>query len=207
MTNYNFKSKKRFYVLIGDVQMSDTILHIINSYTILSAHIEYNNSSSVPNIDYNIFGTFCHIDTEPNIQNMFSIISSKGLRYFGYVNGCEYILSIGEKGHVGIPLQMSKILIPDGMYELSDYNISLTPSIDSNNFNNIRGLIGSKIKYYISGLIKTKYTYSYIIIINGEKNYLTRICLNGQTPFISKNEMEEINGITYEECIGYPVIM
>ena len=200
-------SQKRFYVLVGDIQMSDTILHILNSYTIMDAHIEYNISFNSQAIDTDKFGTFCHIDTEPNIQNMFSVISSKGLRYIGYINGTDYILSLNANGNVGIPVQRSKILIRDGMYKVSYPNITIIESMGSNKFNKYKSIIGSEIKYSISELIKTKSTYSQSVLINNEEYHVTRIVLNGENQFVAKKEMKGLRGTTYEEHIGYPVIM
>ena len=69
MSSRKLQSEKRFYVLVGDIKLTDQILHIIGSYTIMGAFIEYNISGTIPDLDINVFGTFIHIDTEPNIQN------------------------------------------------------------------------------------------------------------------------------------------
>ena len=66
---------------------------------------------------------------------MITAISSKGLRYIGYVNGTDHILSIGANGYVGIPVKTVKILIPDGMWEVSYPHITLAPQMESNKFN------------------------------------------------------------------------
>jgi hypothetical protein len=63
---------------VGNLKVSDKILRIIESYTIMCVHIEYNTSGDIPQIDVTEFGTFCYIDTELNIQNMMTAISSKG---------------------------------------------------------------------------------------------------------------------------------
>ena len=207
MSARTLQSEKRFYVLVGNLAISDKILRIIESYTIMSAHIQYDISFNIPTIDINEFGTFCHIDTEANIQNMMTAISSKGLRYIGYVNGTDYILSIGANGYVGIPVKTDKILIPDGMWEVSYPHITLAPPMGSNKFNEFKEMIGQEVKYSISELIKTKSTYSQSAIIMGEEHHVTRIVLNGQKPFIAKREMEGIRGTTYEDRLGYPVIM
>ena len=207
MSARTLQSEKRFYVLVGNLAISDKILRIIESYTIMSAHIQYDISFNIPTIDKNEFGTFCHIDTEANIQNMMTAISSKGLRYIGYVNGTDYILSIGANGYVGIPVKTDKILIPDGMWEVSYPHITLAPPMGSNKFNEFKEMIGQEVKYSISELIKTKSTYSQSAIIMGEEHHVTRIVLNGQKPFIAKREMEGIRGTTYEDRLGYPVIM
>lgn len=201
------QSEKLFYVLVGDVKISDTILRIIESYTIMSAHIEYNTSNDIPTVDINKFGTFCHIDTEANIQNMITAISSKGLRYIGYMNGTEHIISIGTNGYIGIPIKPNKILIPDGMWEVVYPHITLAPPMGSNKYNEYKDLLGLEVKYSISEIIKTKSTYSHSALILGEEHHITRIVLNGQKPFIAKREMEGLRGTTYEECLGYPVIM
>jgi len=207
MSSRKIQSEKRFYVLVGDVKMSDTILHIINSYTIMSAHIEYNISGDIPIIDINEFGTFCHIDSEQNIRNMYSVINSKGLRYIGYINGTDHILSLNVNGYIGIPVKTNKIIIRDGMWGVSYPHISLIPIMSSIKFNQFKNLIGSEIKYSISEPIKTSSTYTHSVLIDNEEHHVTRIVLNGQTPFIAKKEMEGIKGTTYEERIGYPVIM
>jgi hypothetical protein len=207
MSARTLQSEKRFYVLVGNLAVSDKILRIIESYTIMSAHIQYDTSFNIPTIDVNEFGTFCHIDTEANIQNMITAISSKGLRYIGYVNGTDYILSIGVNGYVGIPVKTDKILIPDGMWEVSYPHITLAPPMGSNKFNEFKEMIGQEVKYSISELIKTKSTYSQSGLIMGEEHHVTRIVLNGQKPFIAKREMESVRGTTYEDRIGYPVIM
>ena len=207
MSARTLQSEKRFYVLVGNLAISDKILRIIESYTIMSAHIHYDTSFNIPTIDINEFGTFCHIDTEANIQNMMTAISSKGLRYIGYVNGTDYILSIGANGYVGIPVKTDKILIPDGMWEVSYPHITLAPPMGSNKFNEFKEMIGQEVKYSISELIKTKSTYSQSALILGEEHHVTRIVLNGQKPFIAKREMEGIRGTTYEDRLGYPVIM
>ena len=206
MSARTFKSEKRVYVLVGDLKVSDKILRIIESYTIMGAHIEYNTSGNIPSINVTEFGTFCHIDTEANIQNMITAIS-KWLRYIGYVNGTDYVLSIGVNGYVGIPIKMDKILIPDGMWEVSYPHIILVPPMGSNKFNEFKGILGNEIKYSISELIKTKSTYSHSALIMGEEHHVTRIVLNGQNPYIAKREMEGVRGTTYEERLGYPVIM
>ena len=206
MSARTFKSEKRVYVLVGDLKVSDKILRIIESYTIMGAHIEYNTSGNIPSINVTEFGTFCHIDTEANIQNMITAIS-KWLRYIGYVNGTDYVLSIGVNGYVGIPIKMDKILIPDGMWEVSYPHIILVPPMGSNKFNEFKGILGNEIKYSISELIKTKSTYSHSALIMGEEHHVTRIVLNGQNPYIAKREMEGIRGTTYEDRLGYPVIM
>jgi len=207
MSARTLQSEKRFYVLVGNLAVSDKILRIIESYTIMSAHIQYDMSFNIPTIDINEFGTFCHIDTEANIQNMMTAISSKGLRYIGYVNGNDYILSIGANGYIGIPVKTDKILIPDGMWEVSYPHITLAPPMGSNKFNEFKEMIGQEVKYSISELIKTKSTYSQSAIIMGEEHHVTRIVLNGQKPFIAKREMEGVRGTTYEDRLGYPVIM
>lgn len=206
MSARTLQSEKRFYVLVGDLKVSDKILRIIESYTIMGAHIEYNTSGDIPSINVTEFGTFCHIDTEANIQNMITAIS-KWLRYIGYVNGTDYVLSIGVNGYIGIPVKMDKILIPDGMWEVSCPHITLVPPMGSNKFNNFKGVLGHEVKYSISELIKTKSTYSHSALIMGEEHHVTRIVLNGQNPYIAKREMEDIRGTTYEERLGYPVIM
>jgi hypothetical protein len=207
MSARQLSSEKRFYVLVGDIKISDKILRIIESYTIMSAYIEYNTTGDIPTIDVNEFGTFCHIDSEANIQNMMSAISSKGVRYIGYVNGTDYILSIGVNGYIGIPVKTNKILIPDGMWEVAYPHITLAPPMGSHKFNEFKELIGQEIKYSISELIKTKSTYSQSALIMGEEHHVTRIVLNGQKPFIAKKEMAFVRGTTYEEYIGFPVIM
>lgn len=206
MSARTLQSEKRFYVLVGDLKVSDKILRIIESYTIMGAHIEYNTSGNIPSINVTEFGTFCHIDTEANIQNMITAIS-KWLRYIGYVNGTDYVLSIGVNGYVGIPIKTDKILIPDGMWEVSYPHIILVPPMGSNKFNEFKGILGNEIKYSISELIKTKSTYSHSALIMGEEHHVTRIVLNGQNPYIAKREMEGVRGTTYEERLGYPVIM
>ena len=207
MSIRQLQSEKRFYVLVGDLTINDTILHIIGSYTIMGAHIEYNKTSDIPSIDLNEFGTFIHIDTEPNIQNMITIISSKGLRYIGYVNGLDHILSIGTNGYVGIPVATDKILIRDGMWEVSYPHITLAPPMGADKFNQFKSIIGIEVKYCMSELIKTKSTYSHSALIMEEEHHVTRMVLNGQKPFIAKREMEGIRGTTYTKYIGYPVIM
>jgi hypothetical protein len=207
MSSQKLQSEKRFYVLIGDIKMCDTILHIIHSYRIMDAHIEYNISFNMEEIDTQEFGTFCHIDTEPNIQNMFSLVSSKGLRYIGYINGNDYILGLNVHGYIGIPIQTSKIIVSDGMQEIYYPHISLIDLMESSNFNKYRGLIGSQIKYSISEPVKTKNTCTHSVLIDGKDYHVTRIVLNGENQFIAKKEMEGIRGFTYEERIGYPVIM
>jgi len=207
MSSRNLQTEKRFYVLVGDLKISDTILRIIESYTIMGAHIEYNTSGNIETIDVNEFGTFCHIDSEQNVQNMITAISSKGLRYIGYINGTDYILSIGTNGYIGIPIKTSKILIPDGMWEVAYPHITLAPPMGANKYNEYKGLIGQEIKYSISELIKTKSTYSHSALIIGKEHHITRIVINGQKPFIAKREMEGVRGTLYEERVGYPVIM
>ena len=102
---------------------------------------------------------------------------------------------------------MDKILIPDGMWEVSYPHIILVPPMGSNKFNEFKGILGHEIKYSISELIKTKSTYSHSALIMGEEHHVTRIVLNGQNPYIAKREMEGVRGTTYEERLGYPVIM
>jgi len=207
MSSRKLQSEKRFYVLVGDLKLTDQILHIIGSYTIMGAFIEYNISGTIPDLDINVFGTFIHIDTEPNIQNMITVISSKGLRYIGYVNGAEHILSIGTNGYVGIPVATDKMLIRSGMWEVSYPHITLVPPMGSNKFNDFKGLLGHEVKYSISELIKTNSTYTHSVLIMEEEHHVTRMVLNGQKPFIAKREMEGVRGTTYTEYIGYPVIM
>jgi hypothetical protein len=207
MSSRQLQSEKRFYVLVGDLTINDTILHIIGSYTIMGAHIEYNKTSDIPLIDVNEFGTVCHIDTEANIQNTMSLISSKGLRYIGYVNGTDYILSIGTNGYIGIPVATSKILIREGMWEVTYPHITLAPPMSADKFNEFKGLIGHEVKYSMSELIKTKNTYSHSALIIGEEYHVTRMVLKGQKPFIAKREMDGVRGETYEDRVGYPVIM
>lgn len=207
MSSRKLQSEKRFYVLVGDLKLTDQILHIIGSYTIMGARIEYNISGIIPDVNINEFGTFIHIDTEPNIQNMMTVISSKGLRYIGYVNGAEHILSIGTNGYIGIPIPTSKILIRDGMWEVSYPHITLAPPMGADKFNQFKGLLGHEVKYSISELIKTNSTYSHSALIMEEEHHVTRMVLNGQKPFIAKKEMQGVRGTTYEDQIGYPVIM
>ena len=201
------QSEKRFYVIVGDGPMSDTILHIIDSYRIMSANIEYTTDGNIPCIDTTEFGTVCHIDSEARIQGAMSAITSKGLRYIGYVNGTDHILSIGSNGYLGIPVKTSKILIRDGMWEVCYPHITLAPPMGANKFNDFKSIIGVPINYSISELMKTNSTYSHSVLIDQEEHHVTRLVLNGQKPFIAKKEMVGLRGNTYDEIIGYPVIM
>jgi len=201
----NLQGEKQFYVRVGDVKISDTILHIIESYTIMGSYIEYNTTGDIPTINPDEFGTFCHIDTEENIYKIISSI--KGLRYIGYVNGNESIVSLNCNGYVGIPIKAQFVPIQPGMWKVSYPHITLASPMGSNKFNEFKGLIGVSIEYEMSEIIKTKSTYSHSVLINKEEMHVTRLVLDGQKPFIAKREMEGIRGNTYTINIGYPVIM
>jgi len=200
-------SEKRFYVLISpNIRINDKVRGIIESYNIMYAHIVISESDDIDvNIDLEEFGTFCHIDTEINITN--TIPKIKGLRYIGYVNGTDKIISSNNNnGYIGIPVPMPSIQNP-GMWEVTYPHITLVAPMGSNKFNDHKELLGNTITFQMSELIKTKSTYSNSVNINGVSHHVTRLVLNGQKPFIAKQEMEEIIGSNYETFSGYPIIM
>lgn len=192
----------RFFVLVGPVPITDKIASIIESYKIMGAHIEY--SCVVPDISKE-FGTLCHIDSVDVIQRTITIM--RDIRYIGYINGTDNILALNCTGFIGIPVKVESGLVPDGMREVSHPHIRLTPQIRCNKFDLYNDMIGYPINYKISELIKTKHTYSYKVFINEEQHIVARVVLKEKTPFISKKELDGLDGSRYNRYTGYPVIM
>jgi hypothetical protein len=194
--------EKRFFVLVGPVPITDKIECIIESYKIMGAHIEY--SGVVPDISKE-FGTFCHIDSVEVIQ--YTITIMRDIRYIGYINGTDNILSLNCNGFIGIPVKVESILVPDGMREITYPHVRLSPQIGCNKFDLYKDMIGFPINYKISELIKTKHTYSHRVFINEDAHIVARVVLKENTPFISKKEIDGLDGVHYNTYIGYPVIM
>jgi hypothetical protein len=192
----------RFFVLVGNVHINSCIEHIIESYKIMGAHIEYSNI--VPDISKE-FGTFCHIDSVDVIMR--TIILMKNIRYIGYINGTDNILALNCVGFIGIPVKVDKVTVPDGMREITYPHIRLSPQIGCNKFESYKELVGFPIDYKISELIKTKHTYSHKVFMNEEEHIIARIVLKENAPFISKKEMDGMDGTHYNRYTGYPVIM
>lgn len=202
----NFHSEKRFYVLIGnDVKITPTIRNIIDAYSIMYAKIVSADSDKIDvDIDISEFGTFCHIDTEANITNTYSRV--KGLRYIGYVNGNQQIISFGCSGYVGIPVSVQDIHEP-GMWEVSYPHITLVSPMNSNKFNDYRLILGASVTYELSEVIRTKSSYSHSALIDGENHHVTRLVIKGERPYIAKREMDHVIGTKYDTRIGFPVLM
>ena len=74
-------------------------------------------------------------------------------------------------------------------------------------FDDYKDLVGFPIDYKISELIKTKHTYSHRVFMNEEEHIIARIVLKENPPFISKKEMDGLDGTHYNRYTGYPVIM
>ena len=202
MSARKIQSEMQFVVLVGDIPITPRIEGIINSYKIMGAHITYSSE-----ISYSEFGTMCHIDTKENIQNRIATIKDINIRYIGYVNGTDEILSSKCNGYVGIPVITDVEEIPHGMWCVSYPHITLVPPSGSNKFNENIELIGQPIEFDMSELIKTQNTYSHSVILSGEEHHVTRLVLDGQKPFIAKKEMTGIRGDKYIHYIGFPVIM
>lgn len=200
MSARKIQSEMQFVVLVGNIPITPRIEGIINSYKIMGAHITY--SSKISYIEY---GTMCHIDTKEHIQNM--IASIKDIRYIGYVNGTDEIISSKCNGYVGIPVITDFQKIPQGMWCVSYPHITLVSPMGSNKFSENIKLIGQSIEFDMSELIKTQNTYSHSVILSGEEHHVTRLVLDGQKPFIAKKEMAGIRGDKYIHYIGFPVIM
>lgn len=202
----NLLSEKRFYVLIGNnVKITPTIRNIVDAYSIMYAKIVSSDSDTIDvDIDTREFGTFCHIDTEANITNTYSRV--KGLRYIGYVNGTQDIISFGCSGYVGIPVSVQDIHEP-GMCEVSYPHITLVAPMSSNKFNDHRMILGANVTYELSEVIRTRSTYSHSALIDGEHHHVTRLVIRGERPYIAKIEMDHIIGTKYDTRIGFPVIM
>lgn len=202
----NLLSEKRFYVLIGNqVKITPTIRNIVDAYSIMDAKIVSADSDKIDvDIDIREFGTFCHIDTEANITNTYSRV--KGLRYFGYVNGNQNIISFGCSGYVGIPVSVKDIHEP-GMWEVSYPHITLVAPMSANKFNDQRLILGASVTYELSEVIRTKSAYSHSALIDGENHHVTRLIIKGQRPYIAKTEMEHVIGTKYDTRIGFPVLM
>jgi len=192
----------RFFVIVGNVPIHPYIEGIIESYKLMGAHIEYSNI--VPDISKE-FGTLIHIDTADIIQRTIIIIGS--IRYIGYINGCDNILALNCSGFIGIPVKVDKVTVPDGMREITYPHIRLSPQIGCNKFDDYKDLVGFPIDYKISELIKTKHTYSHRVFMNEEEHIIARIVLKENPPFISKKEMDGLDGAHYNRYTGYPVIM
>jgi len=194
-------SEKPFLVIVPEIEYTDSRYHgIIVSYSIL-------NSTFITLTDtfpsYDNYGTVIHIDTEENIQKVLPTIPS-GIRYFGYVNVTERIIS-NSIAYIGIPVILSDKSTKPNMWNVVYPHITLIPP---SNVTECVNLVGHPIHYKLSkDIIQTANTMSYSVLIADEDYHITCCVANGKSPSIAKKEMIGKKGKEYISMIGYPVIM
>jgi hypothetical protein len=192
-------------VVIGDdVLRSNRIYGILQSYSILNAHIVYSNY--IPYIIDDI-KTIVHIESKERIQFvMFTIPPT--IRYIGLVNGTEEVISpsVGT-GYIAIPVPPKDCLIPSTMYTIQYPHVTIAPPMDIQKLNQFKGLLGREVEYKWSNPVQTKSVVAHPALIKNEIHHITRGVLHGEFPKRAVIEMEGIQADSYETSVGFPVIM
>jgi hypothetical protein len=195
----------QFMVVIGDdVLRSTRIYGILQSYTILNAHIVYSNY--MPYIMDDI-KTVIHIETKENIHSvMFTIPPT--VRYIGLVNGTEEIISpsVGT-GYIAIPVPAKECMLPPTMYAIQYPHVTIAPPMNIQELNQFKGLLGQRVEYKWSEPVQTKSVIAHPALIKDEIHHVTRGVVHGEFPKRAIVEMEGIKSESYETSIGFPVIM
>ena len=198
-------AQKSFIVVIGDdILRSSRIYGILQSYSILNAHMIYSND--LPCITKDI-GTIVHIESREKIQSvMYSVPST--VRYIGLVNGTDEIMCPSNAtGYVAIPVPPTECLLPPTMYAVQYPHVTLAPPMEVVKLNQFKSLLGCEIEYKWSDPVQTKSVVAHPVLIKGEIHHVTRGVVHGQFPKRAAIEMDGIQADLYEISVGFPVIM
>ena len=196
---------KSFMVVIGkDIMLTSRVRGIIQSYTILNAHIVY--SSYMPYIMDDI-GTVIHIESKETIENvMYSIPLT--IRYIGLVNGTEEIICpTNATGYIAIPVPTKKYSLPLTMYAIQYPHITIAPPMEIQQLKQYKSLLGREIEYKWGDPVQTKSVVAHPVLIKDELHHVTRGVVHGEFPKLAILEMEDIQSDSYEKTFGFPIIM
>ena len=195
-----------FMVVIGDdILRTQRILGILQSYSILNAHMVYTNH--MPYIMDDI-GTVIHIETREKILAILHTIPPS-VRYIGLVEGTEEIISLPTAiGYVAIPVPIKECPIPHTMYAVQYPHVTLAPPMEILKMNSIfRHLLGRSVEYEWSDPVRTESVVAHPVLIKDDIHHIKRGVVHGEYPKRAAIEMFDVKAESYETSVGFPVIM
>jgi hypothetical protein len=207
-------SEKPFVMFVREFEHVDSwprYYGIITSYTIMRAKVINLLEDDVFSMEMieKDYGTIVHIDTEENVRSALSLIP-KGIRYFGYVNATEGIVTNGV-AYVGMPISLNylpDVATPESMRNVYPH-ITLSSLQSNKELNEYVNKVGKGIEVKLcEDVIQTPNTLSYIAKINGEDYHVTRCVTIGKAPYIAKKEMVgKTSEKNYLSLVAFPVLL
>lgn len=159
-------------------------------------------------------GTVVYIAPEEDIREILATIPSN-VRFIGYVNCTEGIITSNCTAYVGIPVSRNYMQDMDyvpGMWEVVYPHITLAPPRTSSDWSEYSKMVGSSITFKLeSKCINTPNTILNRAMIRNEEYHVTRCVANGKHPSCAEKELKEMkkkeSTEMYLNLVGYPVLM
>lgn len=156
-------------------------------------------------------GTIIHIAPKEEIEDVLPTIPDD-LRYIGYVNCDEGIITNNCQAYVGIPISknyMQECYLTEGMWKVKYPHITLVEPVNADQLTKYNCLIGKTIHFKLAfNYSVTPNTRTNMAMIRGEKYHVTRWVSHGKQPSCAGKEMEKIDNVEeYMDLVGYPVFM
>jgi len=145
--------------------------------------------------------TIVHIDTAENIQSALSMYQDTPIRYIGYVNVTNGIVTNNCMAYVGIPVSINYLEEVKTTMKKKEYPcIQLTPLRYAHELYSYYNIMGKSVEFKLyEKLVQTSSTLEHTVFIQEEQYSVVRYV--GKPSVIQKTNKSCLN------LIGYPVIM